>query len=90
MKAKGLCERGVVPDFYGTITKIQPTLWPSLHMFHEDKLPSNAILIEYIPDMQSIGLSNFSQEYLDRFRQILHDMIFTRQGFSMEILNREI
>lgn len=59
-------------------------------MFHEDKLPSNAILIEYIPDMQSIGLSNFSQEYLDRFRQILHDMIFTRQGFSMEILNREI
>ncbi|KAJ5341356.1 hypothetical protein N7541_010480, partial [Penicillium brevicompactum] len=26
LKAKGLCDRGVIPDFYGTITNIQPTL----------------------------------------------------------------
>lgn len=74
MKAKGLCKRGVVPDFYGTVTKMQPTLWPSLTMFLEDKLPPNAVLIEYIPNMQPIGLSNFSQHYLDQLRDILHDI----------------
>lgn len=74
MKANGLCEQGVVPDFYGTITKIQPTLWPSLHMFRGDNLPPNAILIEYIPNMKSISLSNFSKDYLDKFRQVLDDI----------------
>ncbi|ODM21102.1 hypothetical protein SI65_04155 [Aspergillus cristatus] len=74
MKANGLCEQGVVPDFYGTITKIQPTLWPSLHMFCGDNLPPNAILIEYIPNMKSINLSNFSKDYLDKFRQVLDDI----------------
>ncbi|OJD18345.1 hypothetical protein ACJ73_08727 [Blastomyces percursus] len=71
LKAKGLCNRGVIPDFYGTITKIKATEWPDLHMFHEDKLPPNAILIEYIPNMQQIDLSNFSESYLHRFRDIL-------------------
>ncbi|PGG99040.1 hypothetical protein GX51_06456 [Blastomyces parvus] len=47
LKAKGLCDRGVIPDFYGTITKIEATNWPDLHMFHEEKLPPNAILIEF-------------------------------------------
>lgn len=74
MKAKGLCKRGVIPDFYGTVTKIQPTLWPNLHMFYEDKLPPNAIIIEYIPNMQPICLSNFSKDYLDRFCHILDDI----------------
>lgn len=74
MKAKGLCKRGVIPDFYGTVTKIKPTLWPNLHMFYEDKLPPNAIIIEYIPNMQPMCLSNFSKDYLDRFRHILDDI----------------
>ena len=74
LKSNGLCERRDIPDFYGTITKIQPTLWPSLSMFHEDNLPPNAILIEYIPNMKPIGLSNFSRGYLVKFRQILDDI----------------
>lgn len=74
MKANGICEQGVVPDFYGTITKIKPMLWPNLYMFHGDKRPPNAILIEYIPNMKSINLSNFSKEYLHKFRQFLDDI----------------
>lgn len=42
-------------------------------MFLEDKLPHNAISIEYIPNIQPIGLSNFSRHYLDQLRDILHD-----------------
>ncbi|PGG98576.1 hypothetical protein AJ79_08829 [Helicocarpus griseus UAMH5409] len=71
LKAKGLCNRGDIPDFYGTITKIKATDWPDLHMFHEDKLPPNAILIEYIPNMQQMDLSNFLESYPHRFRDIL-------------------
>lgn len=74
LKEKGLCDRGVVPDFYGTITNIQSAHWPSLHYFHEDKLPANAILIEYIPNMHQIDLSNFSDKYLLKFRDILSEI----------------
>ncbi|KAK2806784.1 hypothetical protein FQN50_005646 [Emmonsiellopsis sp. PD_5] len=74
MKAKGLCKQGVVPDFYGTVTNIQPSLWPSLHMFLEDKLPPNAVLIEYIPNMKQVDLSNFSKPRLAKLRRILDDI----------------
>lgn len=30
LKAESLCERGVVPDFYGTIMNIESTRWPEL------------------------------------------------------------
>lgn len=74
MKIKGLCSKGVVPDFYGTITKIQPALWPGLHMFLEDKLAPNAIVIEYIPNMQPINLFNFSKLRLMKLRHILNEI----------------
>lgn len=74
LKAKGLCKRGVIPDFYGTITNIKPALWPDLHMFLGDKLPPNAILIEYVPNLQQIDLSNFSMQYLLEFRSILEEI----------------
>lgn len=74
LKAKGLCKRGAIPDFYGTITKIQPNSWPNLHMFAGDKLPPNAIFIEYIENMQPIGLANFSEHRLKELRQILDDI----------------
>lgn len=43
-------------------------------MFAGDKLPPNAILIEYIADMQQIGLDNFSENRLKKLRQILDDL----------------
>ena len=74
MKAKGLCDKGIIPDFYGTIRKIQPASWPTLYMFLNDELPPNAILIEYVPNIQSIGLSTFSKKCLDRLREILDEI----------------
>ncbi|CAI7633363.1 unnamed protein product [Penicillium glandicola] len=87
LKEKGLCERGVVPDFYGTITDIKlsllPTEWPAetysvRDMFQKDNSPLNAILIEYIPGLEKIDLSNYSTRYLDDIRRILGDIHLAR------------
>lgn len=43
-------------------------------MFLNDKLPPNAILIEYIPNLQQIDLSNYSPKRLAKFREILDDI----------------
>lgn len=40
-------------------------------MFLEDEPPPNAALIEYIPDMQILDLSNYSKQYPDRLLDIL-------------------
>lgn len=74
MQLKGLCEKGVIPDFYGTIRNIQPSCWSDLDMFLRDRLPPNAILIEYIPNLQSINLSNYSEQRLAKLRQILDEI----------------
>ncbi|GKZ19568.1 hypothetical protein AbraIFM66951_011284 [Aspergillus brasiliensis] len=74
LKSKGLCEQGVIPDFYGTIKNIEPALWSGLAKFLNDELPPNAILTEYIPKMQAIGLANYSEPRMAKFRQILDDI----------------
>ncbi|GLB04928.1 hypothetical protein AtubIFM57258_010954 [Aspergillus tubingensis] len=74
LEYKGLCQRGVIPNFYGTIRKIQPADWPDLHMFLNDRLPPNAVLIEYIPNLQQIDLSNYSPQRLANLREILDDI----------------
>lgn len=43
-------------------------------MFHDDKLPPNAILIEYISNIQEIDRSKFPSEYLRELSQILEDI----------------
>ncbi|PWY81701.1 hypothetical protein BO94DRAFT_567321 [Aspergillus sclerotioniger CBS 115572] len=85
LKQKGFCTRGVVPDFYGTLTNIQPTSWPNLYMFVDDKLPPNAIFIEYIPGMSKLDLSNYSPSNVNRLRDILFEMHQTKMlhGDSM-------
>ncbi|GAQ45144.1 hypothetical protein AtubIFM55763_006596 [Aspergillus tubingensis] len=74
LESKGLCQRGVIPNFYGTIRKIQSADWPNLHMFLDDKLPPNAVLIEYIPHLQQIDLSNYTPRRLAKLREILDDI----------------
>lgn len=43
-------------------------------MFHDDEYPTNAILIEYVPKMHQIDLSNFSPYNLQVLRETLEDM----------------
>lgn len=72
LKEKGLCQQGVIPDFYGVIEQIDPAAWqPHLRKFLEDKIRPNAVLIEYIPNMQELTLSNFLEERVDRLYGIL-------------------
>lgn len=71
LKEKGLCAKGVVPDFYATVTNIESARWPELHKFYNDDLPANAIIIEYIPNLERIHLGNRTAQRLDRLREIL-------------------
>jgi hypothetical protein len=43
-------------------------------MFLSDEIPPNAVLIEYIPGVREIDLSNFSEERIVKLRRILDSM----------------
>ncbi|PYH97914.1 hypothetical protein BO71DRAFT_317528 [Aspergillus ellipticus CBS 707.79] len=68
----GLCDRGYVPGFYGLVEQVNPIDYlPYLKDFLEDTVYPNAVLIEYIPNIQSIDLSNFSEKRVHKLQQIL-------------------
>ncbi|OJZ89220.1 hypothetical protein ASPFODRAFT_57968 [Aspergillus luchuensis CBS 106.47] len=75
LKAHGLCQMGSIPDFYSMITRINPKKWlPYLNEFFDDNLHPNAILNEYIPNLQQIGLSTFSKKRVNKLHQILAEI----------------
>lgn len=87
LKETGLCDKGIVPDFYGVITDIQPEKWPELKVFKYDDYPPNAVLMEYIPGIERMHLGNFSKERMDKLKEylaeinavrVLHDDIHPR------------
>lgn len=78
LKSHGLCERGSIPDFYGVIRDIDPladTAWkPHLQCFYDKQERPSAVLIEYIPDIRTIDLSNFSKEIGEKFNKTLAEI----------------
>lgn len=74
LKETGLCDKGIVPDFYGVITDIEPRTWDGLKLFHHDRLPVDAILIEYIPGLQCIHLGNHTPEHMETLREELKEI----------------
>ncbi|KAL2001942.1 hypothetical protein VTN02DRAFT_958 [Thermoascus thermophilus] len=75
LKAKGLCQQGVIPDFYGVIEQIDPKDWqPHLKRFLNDRLRPNAVLIEYVPNICQINLSTFSEERIAKLHAILRSI----------------
>ncbi|PYH83245.1 hypothetical protein BO82DRAFT_352970 [Aspergillus uvarum CBS 121591] len=74
LKAKGLCARGVIPDYYGYLTLTGLTLWPDLHMFTDDELPPKAILIEYVPGMKQLELINYTKSRAETLRNVLFEI----------------
>ncbi|PYI26061.1 hypothetical protein BP00DRAFT_440275 [Aspergillus indologenus CBS 114.80] len=48
--------------------------WPDLYIFINNRLPPNAILFKYIPNIQLINLSNFSEQFIGKLRVILDDI----------------
>ncbi|RAK86069.1 hypothetical protein BO79DRAFT_38296 [Aspergillus costaricaensis CBS 115574] len=75
LREHGFCDRGHIPDFYGLIENINPVHHlPYLQDFVEDTVYPNAILMEYVPDIHSIDLSNYSERRLRKLQQILLEM----------------
>ncbi|GKZ25742.1 hypothetical protein AbraIFM66951_002395 [Aspergillus brasiliensis] len=63
LKERGLCQQGIVPDFYGVIEQIDPMqCQPHLNKVLEDKLRPNAILLEFISDMKGINLQKYTED----------------------------
>ncbi|TQW00894.1 Protein kinase-like domain [Cordyceps javanica] len=73
-KETGLCQRGIVPDFYGAITTINPGVWPELRSFRKDPLPPKAILFEYIPSLERISLKNYTKQRVAKLADLLADV----------------
>lgn len=57
-----MCERGVVPCYYGFIDRLDPSRFQShLAHFANDKHDSRAILLEYLPDTEALNCVNYSE-----------------------------
>ncbi|KAK4910680.1 hypothetical protein LTR66_017414 [Elasticomyces elasticus] len=78
LKARGICDRGSIPDFYGVIRDIEPLANPGwqqhLQCFADEPQKPNATLIEYIPSIRMIDLSNFSHEKVEKLKSILAEI----------------
>ena len=72
LAACGLCERGLVAQFYGAIVDIDPTkALPFLADFLEDQNLPSGLLLEYIPDMKVLDPSTFTPAIKDTLLETL-------------------
>lgn len=57
----GVCARGFVPKFYGYINRMDAAAFhPAFQHFAQDKLKPRAILLEYLPNAESLNCVNYS------------------------------
>ncbi|KAJ5285698.1 hypothetical protein N7524_001004, partial [Penicillium chrysogenum] len=62
LREHGVCERGFVPSFYGHIDRIDPAaFYPAFQHFAQDKYHPKAILLEYLPNAESLNCENYSE-----------------------------
>ena len=74
-KETGLCDQGIVPDMLGVIKQIDPHRWkPHLDNFLEDEHQPNAIVIEYIPNIQRIDLTNYTKDRAVALQNIIREI----------------
>lgn len=68
MKDQGLCDRGIVPNYLGSVRKFDPSLCnPHLKMFLDDEYLPSAIFLEYIPGLEMISVHNYTQQRMNNF-----------------------
>jgi serine/threonine protein kinase len=66
LRGRGLCEREIIPRFFGTIEKFDPQQCQLyLNAFLDDEYPPSAIFLEYIPNLEMIQLHNYTQKRMD-------------------------
>ncbi|KAL2375724.1 hypothetical protein RJZ90_007918 [Blastomyces dermatitidis] len=72
LQVHGVAEKGYVPQFYGSMEKLEPEFWqPNLNMFINDTELPSAIFIEYIPNMRQLHLDTFSKDCMAKFVQAI-------------------
>lgn len=86
-----VCERGFVPYFYGHIDQIDPSAFrPALQHFVGDKLYPRAILLEYLPNAESLNCENYSDsryhQAIDGMKQIHNAHVHHRDIYPKNIL----
>lgn len=71
----GVCKRGHVPSFHGSIDRLDPTHYsPHLDAFlHDEQYPS-AILMEYLPNTQPLNCTNYSKERMEKAVAAIEDI----------------
>ena len=68
LNEEGLCERGIVPRYYGHLDRVDPESWSrQLDAFSQDPQWPSAIFIEYIPDMKMLDLDTYSRSHMIHF-----------------------
>ena len=75
LKRKGLCQRGIVPDFYGTMEPIDPAQFrPHLDIFLQHEEPPNAVILRYIPNMKTLAFSTYTKAGAAQLRHALTEI----------------
>ncbi|KAJ5115672.1 hypothetical protein N7456_000020 [Penicillium angulare] len=63
LHAFGVCDSGLVPKYYGSIDRLDPSCHePWLNNFLNDKFHPSAILLEYLANPEPLNCVNFSRE----------------------------
>lgn len=59
--ASGVCKRSIVPKFHGCINEVDPAAFhPALRHFAQDTFKPRGILLEYLPNAESLNCVNYS------------------------------
>ncbi|KAJ5724387.1 hypothetical protein N7493_006115 [Penicillium malachiteum] len=75
----GVCDRVLVPTFYGHIDRVDPSAFhPWLKHFVHDKHQPSAILLEYLPHAEKLNCENYSE---DLFRYAVEGITHIHNAF---------
>ena len=75
LRAKGVCDRGIVPHFHGTIEPLEPKLCqPFLYSFLDDDVLPKAALLEFVPNMRSLAWSTYDEKAVAQFLPALREI----------------
>ncbi|PGH13238.1 hypothetical protein AJ79_03797 [Helicocarpus griseus UAMH5409] len=68
LKERGICDQGIVPQFFGTMDNFDAKLChPHLDVFVNDEYPPSAIFLEYIPNLEMLHLHNYTEARMKNF-----------------------
>jgi hypothetical protein len=66
LQKSGVCDRGHVPRFYGSLERLDPALFaPHLDLFLRDGQHPSAILLEYLSNTQQLNCENYSEDRMN-------------------------